>query len=68
MSAMLNMPAHDCKDCGECCGVIPASDKEVRIIARYVIKHNVIPKNNGYVCPFRDEEHKKCEIYPSCAG
>ncbi|HJG96520.1 MAG TPA: YkgJ family cysteine cluster protein, partial [Romboutsia timonensis] len=59
------IPPHlNCKNCGECCGLVPIGEKEYEDIKKYCIDNNVIPKNVGiFDCPFRDNENKKCLIY-----
>lgn len=62
-----------CSNCGECCmDGLPMSDKEFKIIKRYVTKHNIkesinlIPSNDitiDLTCPFRDPINKICKIY-----
>jgi hypothetical protein len=70
MNALLNIPEHTgCKNCGECCGVIPASTKEIREIAEYLQFHpearkHAVAHANQITCPFRDEQKKKCLVYP----
>lgn len=61
-----------CSNCGQCCGdAICVTPPEVRRIAKYVRGHSVnafpIAIANGSVrvsCPFRNEAHKRCEVYP----
>ena len=50
------IPPHlNCKNCGECCGLVPIGEKEYEDIKKYCIDNNVIPKNVGiFDCPFRD--------------
>jgi Fe-S-cluster containining protein len=62
----LNIPEHtNCKNCGECCGPVPASAKEVEKIRKYLKENNIVPRSNGLInCCFRDTENKKCLIYP----
>lgn len=62
-----NIPTHNkCTGCGECCGIVPASKSEVDAIRNYISVHGIKPikHKNLYVCPFRDNEAKKCLIYP----
>ena len=62
---LYNIPAHtNCTNCGQCCGVIPASDEEVQKIRKYVKVHGIKARAPGVTCPFRNEEEKKCDIYP----
>jgi Fe-S-cluster containining protein len=72
MSTMLlNIPAHtNCRNCGDCCTVIPASRQEVRAIRAYLEAHPEIKKqaqahsHRTLECPFRDNEAQRCIIYP----
>ena len=60
-----NIPQHtNCTNCGECCGIIPVDEKELAEIKEYVKKHNIKARKNFPHCPFRNEEQKKCDIYP----
>lgn len=68
---MYNLPAHkNCNNCGDCCGMIPASPQEVTQIMRYLECHAearaVARKvgNDPLHCPFRDDLKKRCAIYP----
>ena len=63
-----------CSNCGGCCSsLLPLSDSEIKDIQKYVDKHHIIDCRTEIVdsnvqldlrCPFRDESHKKCVIYP----
>ena len=64
-----------CSNCGECCTrFLPISSKEKKEIIRYLEKHDIsltlfsFPYNFDQslvlLCPFRDDGHKKCLIYP----
>lgn len=69
MYELLNIPEHKtCQNCGECCGVVPASKKEIENIKQYLNDNPEILKDIGpskkLTCPFRSEEKKKCLIYP----
>lgn len=71
MYALLNIPAHtNCKNCGDCCGVIPANTAEMLAIREYLKDHPeaqrlAIAQSNWLEqCPFRDTGAKKCAIYP----
>ena len=59
------IPAHDCMNCGDRCGLIPANKKEIKKIKRYIVKNKVVPNASGYTCPFRDEKLQRCNIYPA---
>lgn len=62
---LLNIPEHkNCKNCGMCCGPVPATEKEINIIKAYVRKNKIKAKKCGLLdCCFRDEKNKKCLIY-----
>ena len=71
MYEMLNIPSHKgCVNCGECCGVIPANAAELAAIQKYLDSHPDVRalavRQSGRLldCPFRDEELRKCAIYP----
>jgi len=59
-----------CRNCGECCGPIPVTDEEWRLIRR-AIKH--MPQNERMrlkgqerpflTCPLRDMENNRCSAY-----
>lgn len=61
-----------CSNCGACCGdLVMISKKEIETIKKYIEKNQI--KEQPYMivgnaivltCPFRDEENKKCTIYP----
>ena len=61
-----------CSNCGACCGdLVMISKKEIEIIKKYIEKNQIEEQPyrfyNGKIiltCPFRDEENKKCTIYP----
>lgn len=68
---MYNLPAHkNCTNCGDCCGMIPASVAEVRQILGFLAKHSEAKAVASKVgsqplhCPFRDDKNKRCAIYP----
>lgn len=57
-----------CSKCGECCtNFLPVSQKEIDIIAEYVIKNNIKPQaqmlvmQNRLTCPYYNGH--KCLIY-----
>jgi Fe-S-cluster containining protein len=67
----MHIPAHTtCRNCGQCCGVIPASKAELTAIQQFVKDHPHIKQRLASVgdeplqCPFRDSEAEKCLIYP----
>lgn len=42
---LLNIPEHkNCKNCGMCCGPVPATEKEINIIKAYVRKNKIKAK------------------------
>ena len=66
-----NIPAHkNCQNCGACCGIIPASETELKAIKKHLRKvphirklaseRQEIDKTN---CPFRNDEKRRCDIY-----
>lgn len=68
---LMNIPAHkNCKNCGACCGIIPASPSEVKTIKDFLANHPdekahaVKNSMKPHRCPFRDKKQKKCLIYP----
>lgn len=67
MMVLYDIPAHtNCVNCGKCCGLVPATIREVEEIRKWMARNNVQPirQENQAVCPFRDEPHKRCLIYP----
>jgi Fe-S-cluster containining protein len=70
-SVLYNIPAHaGCKNCGECCGIIPASLEEVRRIKEYLsskpdIRRKALARLSAdrSTCPFRGQ--CRCDIYPA---
>ena len=59
------IPPHlNCKNCGECCGLVHISEKEYNDIKKYCIENNIKPKKVGMLdCHFRDNENKICMVY-----
>lgn len=65
-----------CSQCGQCCSnILPMSEKEVRIIRRYIKANHIKPQKISalYVtpmldmtCPFmrKDVSKERCTIYP----
>lgn len=63
-----------CSGCGECCvDLLPVTPAEISRIKEYVRKHNVKehrqapfydPSVTDLSCPFRNQQTKKCEVYP----
>jgi len=66
--SLLNIPPHTgCRNCGACCGIIPATPMEVREIEKWLQAHPGIARaadsrENKTVCPFLTEA-KRCAIY-----
>ena len=62
-----------CSQCGQCCAnFLPMSEKELKIIKRYVKKHHIKPQKHlmptvepvmDFTCPFRDDQNRICTIY-----
>lgn len=70
MKSLFNIPEHkNCKNCGECCGLIPATMAEVFEIKKFLkenkkLRGKIRNKKTALLdCPFRNEEEKKCDIY-----
>lgn len=64
---MLNIPKHtNCTNCGQCCGIVPASQVEINTIRNYIAVNGISPikRADKTICPFRDNKNKKCLIYP----
>lgn len=65
------LPEHNCKNCGACCGPVVATKAEIVAINQYVsrisrkevqrLKRRRIGRST---CQFRDEDKQKCMIYP----
>jgi len=52
-----------CDDgCGDCCGIVPANDKEFDRILDFIEEKNIVPLKQGVTCPFY--QSGKCAIYP----
>ena len=64
-----------CSGCGECCvDLLPVTPAEIRRIREYVRKHDIKehrqapffdPNATDLSCPFRNQQTKKCEVYPA---
>lgn len=63
-----------CSNCGNCCNdVLPLTNGDINRIKQYIKKNNIKPINHALrilsirnidvMCPFRNEEEKKCNIY-----
>lgn len=56
------LPAMRCDDgCGECCGVVPVSDREFARIKAVVEARGIKPRFQGLTCPLFIEG--RCSIY-----
>ena len=63
-----------CSGCGECCvDILTVTPAEIGRIKEYVQKHNIKehrqapfydPNATDLSCPFRNQQTRKCEIYP----
>ena len=63
----------ECSQCGQCCAnFLPMSEKELKIIKRYVKKHHIKPQKHlmptvepcvDFTCPFRNDAERKCMCY-----
>lgn len=47
--------------CGECCGVVPATNAEFSRIKNYVTQMGIVPLDQGVTCPFYQEG--QCKVY-----
>ena len=68
MNALLFIPEHsNCRNCGSCCGLIPADDREIKAIRTWLAKnpdvYPLIGPDSGIICPFRDDKQARCLIY-----
>jgi len=67
---IFNIPRHEnCSNCGKCCGPVPVTTEEIELIRRYLGDHpearkSTKSKRDHQSCVFRDEDEKKCTIYP----
>lgn len=67
MYDMLNIPEHTgCRNCGDCCTLVPATPAEIDEIRRYISEKGITPlrKRGSMACPFHDDGQKRCVIYP----
>lgn len=69
MYTLLNIPKHKgCQNCGQCCGPVPASKREIENIRKHIANNpevlNRVGIPNSLTCIFRSEKEKKCLIYP----
>jgi hypothetical protein len=59
----LVLPPIDCiPGCGDCCGIVPAAQRELADIKRYVEKQNIKPLDQGVRCPLF--QGGKCAVHP----
>ncbi len=62
-----------CSGCGSCCSdLLPMSEREVRQIRAYITKNRIKEQKHfvptalpvtDFICPFRNNTEKRCEIY-----
>ena len=62
-----------CSQCGQCCAnFLPMSEKELKIIKRYVKKYHIKPQKHlmptveptmDFTCPLRNDAERKCMAY-----
>ena len=63
-----------CSNCGSCCtDFLPVSEREIKNIRRYVKRHSIKAQKHfmptaqpivlDFVCPFRNNQERKCMIY-----
>ncbi len=71
MNILFNIPAHsNCINCGKCCGIIPVTNTDIERIRKFVHENpsalEVFAREREDVleCRFRDNEARKCAIYP----
>ena len=70
MNSLLNIPPHTrCRNCGECCGPVPATPEEIKAIRDYLKEFpeiaRLVTQNTSRInCPFHDSNKKRCMIYP----
>lgn len=60
-----------CSGCGECCtAFLSLSSIEIQRIKAYIVEHDIkqirhiLNGNQHVTCPFRDNENRKCNVYP----
>jgi Fe-S-cluster containining protein len=58
------IPSMHCDtDCGECCGVVPATETEFRGIQRFIAEHGILPAaHTDGTCPFY--QNGGCMVHP----
>lgn len=58
----LQLPVMQCDDgCGECCGIVPATQKEFDRVMDYAAEHGIKPAHQGKTCPWFQEG--RCTVY-----
>lgn len=58
----LQLPVMQCDDhCGDCCGVVPATEKELKRVTEYAAARGIVPADNGTTCPFY--QAGRCAVY-----
>jgi len=49
--------------CGECCGVVPATEKEFRAVQQFIAEHDIVPAPSlDGTCPLY--QNGTCSVYP----
>jgi Fe-S-cluster containining protein len=58
------IPSMRCDEgCGDCCGVVPATEAEFRGIQRFIAHHGIVPAASlDGTCPLYQDG--KCTVYP----
>lgn len=72
MYEMMNIPPHkNCIGCGECCGPVLATTREIDVIRLHIAKNPTIravadtnQNDDSALCCFLDSETRRCLIYP----
>ena len=72
MYEMMNIPAHkNCVGCGECCGPVLATEREIDVIKLHITKNPGIRADaehhqggDASLCCFLDRGDHRCLIYP----
>ncbi len=59
------MPSMQCDTgCGDCCGVVPATETEFRAVQRFAEEHGITPAaHTDGTCPFY--QNGGCTVYPA---
>jgi Fe-S-cluster containining protein len=59
-------PMAACDHCGRCCGPVTVTRREGRVIAEYMVAHDVRwrARPRSLTCGFYDARAKACRIYP----